>query len=74
MSSGKYYPDFVKIADAYGCWGKRIYKPSELEAAIKEMIDYDGPAILDVMISREENVFPMVPAGKSLTQMIGGLA
>jgi acetolactate synthase I/II/III large subunit len=74
VSSGEYYPDFVKIADAYGCWGKRVTKPSELEAAIKEMFAYDGPAILDVMISKEENVFPMVPAGANLTQMIGGLA
>lgn len=73
-STGKYYPDFVKIAEAYGFWGKRVSKPSELEAALKDMIAYDGPAILDVIISKEENVFPMVPAGANLTQMIGGLA
>lgn len=73
-STGKYYPDFVKIADAYGCWGKRITKPGEVEAALKEMIDYKGPAILDVVIEKEENVYPMVPAGANLTQMIGGLA
>jgi acetolactate synthase-1/2/3 large subunit len=70
----EYYPDFVKIADAYGCWGKRVSKPEELEKAIREMIAYDGPAILDVLVAQEENVFPMVPAGANLTQMIGGLA
>lgn len=74
ISTGEYYPDFVKIADAYGFWGKRVSKPSELEEAIKEMIAFDGPALLDVVICREENVYPMVPPGASLTQMIGGLA
>jgi acetolactate synthase-1/2/3 large subunit len=73
-STGEYYPDFVKIAEAYGFWGKRVNKPSELETAIKEMIAFDGPALLDVVITREENVYPMVPPGASLTQMIGGLA
>lgn len=73
-SSGNYYPDFVKVAEAYGCWGKRITKPSEVEQALKDMIAYNGPAVLDVVIEKEENVFPMVPAGASLTQMIGGMA
>jgi acetolactate synthase-1/2/3 large subunit len=70
----RYYPDFVKLADAYGCWGKRVSKSSELDAALREMIAYPGPAILDVMVEEEENVFPMVPAGASLTQILGGLA
>jgi len=74
LSTGKYYPDFVKIADAYGFWGKRVSRPDEVESAIKEMLEYEGPAILDVLISKEENVYPMVPPGASLTQMIGGLA
>jgi acetolactate synthase-1/2/3 large subunit len=73
-SKGEYFPDFVKVAEAYGCWGKRITKPSEIPGALKEMIDYDGPAVLDVVIEKEENVLPMVPAGASLTQMIGGMA
>ncbi|OHD54557.1 MAG: acetolactate synthase, large subunit, biosynthetic type, partial [Spirochaetes bacterium GWF1_49_6] len=73
-SKGEYYPDFVKVAEAYGCWGKRITKPSEIPGALKEMIDYNGPAVLDVLIEKEENVLPMVPAGASLTQMIGGMA
>ncbi len=69
-----YYPDFLKIAEAYGFWGKRVTKNEELEKVLKEMIDYDGPALVDVWIEKEENVFPMVPAGANLTQMIGGLA
>lgn len=72
--TGEYYPDFVKVAEAYGCWGKRIRLPSEVEGALKEMIAYKGPAVLDVLIEKEENVFPMVPAGASLTQIIGGMA
>jgi len=74
VTTGEYFPDFVKIAEAYGFWGKRVAKPSELESAIKEMLSFNGPAMLDVVISREENVYPMVPPGASLTQMIGGLA
>jgi acetolactate synthase-1/2/3 large subunit len=74
VTTGEYFPDFVKIAEAYGFWGKRVAKPSELESAIKEMLSFNGPALLDVVISREENVYPMVPPGASLTQMIGGLA
>lgn len=78
MKDGKsckeYYPDFVKVAEAYGFWGKRISNPADVEKAIKEMIAHDGPALLDVLISKEENVFPMVPPGANLTQMIGGLA
>jgi len=69
-----YYPDFLKIAEAYGFWGKRISKNEEVEKALKELIEYDGPGILDILIEPEENVFPMVPAGANLTQMIGGLA
>ncbi len=69
-----YYPDFIKIADAYGFWGKRITKNEEVEKALKELLDVDSPAILDIWIEKEENVFPMVPAGANLTQMIGGLA
>lgn len=72
--TGEYYPDFVKLADAYGWWGKRISSKDEVDAALKEMLDYDGPAILDVMITKEENVFPMVPAGASLTQILGGMS
>ncbi|MEJ5285456.1 MAG: biosynthetic-type acetolactate synthase large subunit [Brevinematia bacterium] len=69
-----YYPDFLKIAEAYGFWGKRITTNEEVEKALKELLEVSGPALLDIWIEKEENVFPMVPAGANLTQMIGGLA
>ncbi len=69
-----YYPDFLKIAEAYGFWGKRITTNEEVENALKELLEVNEPALLDIWIEKEENVFPMVPAGANLTQMIGGLA
>ncbi|TDO92263.1 acetolactate synthase large subunit [Halanaerobium saccharolyticum] len=65
-------PDFVKMGDAYGIWSKSVDKKSELDAALKEAMEHDGPAILDLHIPEEENVYPMVPAGAGLKDMIGG--
>ncbi len=68
-------PDFVKIAEAFGAKGIGISKPEEVEGALKEMLDHDGPVVLVAQIEPEENVFPMVPAGKSLHEMeLGRLA
>ncbi len=72
--SNPYFPDFAKLADAYGIKSLRIDKPSEVKSAVKEMLEHKGPFILDVLIDQEENVFPMVPAGASLMQMLGGMA
>ncbi|MDP8218015.1 MAG: biosynthetic-type acetolactate synthase large subunit [Candidatus Theseobacter exili] len=69
-----YIPDFVKVAEAYGAIGKRVVKPGDLRPVLKEIIKVKKPVFLDVKVSPEENVFPMVPAGASLNQMIGGLA
>ncbi len=63
-------PDFVKMAEAFGCLGLRIDKPSELDAKIKEMIDYDGPVIVDCRVSKIENCFPMIPSGKAHNEML----
>jgi len=63
-------PDFVKVADAYGIPGSVVNHRSELEGAMKKMFDYDGPYLLEVMIEKEDNIFPMVPAGKSVSQII----
>ncbi|MFW6251758.1 MAG: biosynthetic-type acetolactate synthase large subunit [Halanaerobium sp.] len=65
-------PDFVKMGEAYGIWSKSVVKKSELDSALKEAMEHDGPAILDVHIPEEENVYPMVPAGAGLKDMIGG--
>lgn len=70
----KYVPDFVKLADAYGVKGLRVEKPGELKSAIKEMLDYKGPFVLDVWVEKEENVLPMVPAGRGLLEMIEAMA
>ncbi|MFN3568341.1 MAG: biosynthetic-type acetolactate synthase large subunit, partial [Caldimicrobium sp.] len=63
-------PDFVKLAEAYGAVGMRITKPQEVEPALKKALSIDKLVILDVIIAPEENVFPMVPAGKATTEMI----
>ena len=65
-------PDFVKLAEAYGCKGIKVNKPDELDSKIKEMIDYNGPVIFDCQVDPNENCFPMIPSGKPHNQMILG--
>ncbi len=68
-------PDFVKVAEAFGARGIRVNKKSEVKKAIEEAISEKKlPTVIDFHIEPEENVFPMVPAGADLNQMIGGLA
>jgi len=64
--------DFVKIANAYGIDGIRVDSPDEVLPAFKASLDCDGPFVMDFRIEREENVFPMVPAGAAINEMIGG--
>ena len=64
------YPDFVKIAEGFGVKGRRVIKKSELREAIQEMLDCDGPYVLDVVVPYTEHVLPMIPAGKSVKEMI----
>ncbi len=64
-------PDFVKIAEAFGCVGLRAEKPSEVKAVLKEAMKVkDVPVVMDFLCAREENVFPIVPAGAGLDKMI----
>ena len=64
-------PDFVKIADAYGCVGIRVEKASEIEKAIRKALEVkDRPCIIDFIIAPEEKVLPMVPAGGSIDKML----
>jgi len=65
-------PDFVKLAEAYGCIGIRATKPSELDEKIKEMININEPVIFDCVVDREENCYPMIPSGKPHNQMLLG--
>ena len=64
-------PDFVKIADAYGIKSERLQTKADLENKLKDLILSDEGVILDCIVEKEENVFPMIPAGKAVSQMIG---
>ena len=63
-------PDFVKLAEAYGAEGYRISKPEELEDVLRKALTSPNPAFIDVMVEHEENVYPMVPAGAALDEML----
>lgn len=65
-------PDFVKMAEAFGCLGLRIEKPSELDAKITQMLEYNGPVIVDCRVSKIENCFPMIPSGAAHNEMLFG--
>ncbi|KPK38083.1 MAG: acetolactate synthase catalytic subunit [Omnitrophica WOR_2 bacterium SM23_29] len=67
-------PDFVKIAEAYGAVGIRVAKKEEVRPAIEKALHTKNVVVMDFIIEEEENVFPMVPAGKAIDQMIGSMA
>jgi acetolactate synthase I/II/III large subunit len=60
----------VKIAEGFGVKGRRVHLRSELKAAIQEMLDHDGPFVLDVIVPYTEHVLPMIPAGRSVKEML----
>jgi acetolactate synthase I/II/III large subunit len=63
-------PDFVKLAEAYGWKGIRITSEADLDAGIQAMIDHDGPVIVDCLVTKEANCYPMIPSGAAHTDMI----
>ncbi|MEY4935955.1 MAG: biosynthetic-type acetolactate synthase large subunit [Bacteroidota bacterium] len=63
-------PDFVKIGEGFGVKSKKIVHSSELKEAVAEMLAFDGPFLLHVMVEKEENIFPMVPAGASVSEIV----
>ncbi|KQM79257.1 acetolactate synthase [Sphingomonas sp. Leaf22] len=63
-------PDFVKLGEAYGWKGIRIETPDQLEDGIQAMLDHDGPVIVDCMVAKLANCFPMIPSGAAHTDMI----
>jgi acetolactate synthase-1/2/3 large subunit len=65
-------PDFVKLAEAYHAVGIRCEKPSDLDAAIKEMINVNKAVIFDCVVDQSENCFPMIPSGRAHNEMILG--
>ncbi len=67
-------PDFVKLAEAFGAKGILCKDPADLDDAIMEMIDHDGPVIFDCLVEKHENCFPMIPSGKAHNEMLLGEA
>ena len=65
-------PDFVKLAEAFGAKGILCSDPADLDDAIQEMLDYDGPVIFDCVVEKHENCFPMIPSGKAHNEMLLG--
>ena len=63
-------PDFVKLAEAYGAVGLRAKKPEEVEKVLAEGLAIDRPVIMDFIVEKEEGVYPMVPAGAPITEML----
>ncbi|MCZ4267942.1 acetolactate synthase 3 large subunit [Rhodobacteraceae bacterium R_SAG6] len=67
-------PDFVKLAEAFGAKGIICKDPKDLDDAIMEMLEYDGPVIFDCLVEKHENCFPMIPSGKAHNEMLLGAA
>jgi acetolactate synthase I/II/III large subunit len=63
-------PDFIKVAEGFGIKGQKVLERPQLAAAVQEMLDYNGPYLLEVSIEKEDNVFPMVPTGASVSDII----
>ncbi|MCX6385907.1 MAG: biosynthetic-type acetolactate synthase large subunit [Solirubrobacterales bacterium] len=65
------YPDFVKLAEAYGATGMRLTDKSTLVDGIRDALATEGPVVVDVRVTREENTYPMIPAGQAARDMVG---
>jgi len=63
-------PDFVKLAEAYGATGLRVTKPEDVEATIKKALATDGPVVVDFVVKSDEDVYPMVPTGAPINNML----
>lgn len=63
-------PDFIKLADAYDIPGKQVEKQEDLDTAIEEMLAHNGPYLLEVIVEKEDNVFPMITSGSAVDEVI----
>ena len=63
-------PDFVKLTEAYGITSRKVIDRNDLHDAINEMLQHDGPYFLEVKVEKEENVFPMIPTGAAVSEMV----
>jgi acetolactate synthase-1/2/3 large subunit len=68
-----YVPDFVRVAEAYGAVGMRVQKENEVAPALKKAFNVKKPVVVEFAVESEENVFPMVPAGAPVNEMIKGI-
>ena len=64
-------PDWVKLADAFGALGMRVTDKADVPEAMRAALAADGPVVLDVQVSKEENCYPMIPAGQAARDMVG---
>lgn len=65
-------PDFVKIVDAYGIPARKVTSQGELENAVSEMLTAQGPYFLEVQVEKDENVYPVIPAGAGVDELLLG--
>ncbi len=65
-------PDWLKLADAFGAKGMRVDDAGEVEGAMRDALAAEGPVLLDVQVTKEENCYPMIPAGSAARDMVGG--
>ena len=63
-------PDFLMIAKGFGINGQKVTSRENMDAAVKEMVEFDGPYLLEVVVEKEDNVFPMVPSGASVSHIL----
>jgi len=63
-------PNFVKLAEAFGMLGLKVTEKKQVKSAIQKAMDYDGPALIDFVVEKEENVYPMIPSGQSVENLI----
>ncbi len=63
-------PDFVKIAEGFGVVGKKISNPADLAGAVSDMLQHPGPYLLHIEVEKEENIFPMVPSGAAVDEIV----
>jgi len=63
-------PDFVKLAAAYGIPGLRVTKPSEVADVMQQAMETSGPVVIDFVVKNNENVYPFIPAGESVNEML----
>jgi acetolactate synthase-1/2/3 large subunit len=65
------HPDWVKLAEAYGATGMQITDKSQLVDGFRQAIETEGPVLVDVRVTKEENTYPMIPAGQAARDMVG---